>query len=121
MKKKLDPETAEGWGTNNQTWGFFSKEHYLSGTRERTGVFQVWANMGSHFKNCHKKSAKKSRAKSGPVPRAFLALFLARVPKNSAHFSEWTAEKSAKNERERKLKKRAHGMSVNNPIQIHLA
>ena len=36
------------------------KRRSFERTRERTGVFQVWANMGSHFKNCHKNSAKKS-------------------------------------------------------------
>ena len=71
--------------------------------------------MGSHFKNCHKNSTKKasvsnSAKKSRPVSGPFLSLKRARMPENSAHFSERTAEKSAKNERERKLKKkRAHG------------
>ena len=49
------------------------KSAILSRTRERTGVFQVWANMSSHFKNWHKKSAKNSkralkRTDQSPVP-----------------------------------------------------
>ena len=33
---------------------------------ERTDVFQVFKNVGPHFKNCQKKSAKESGPKSGP-------------------------------------------------------
>ena len=92
-----------------QTWGFRSKYRYfdsLSGTHERTSFYQVRANIGSHFKNCHKNihknincltywqkecskerarvrtqnSVKKSRSKSGPP---FLVLFWASAKKSA--------------------------------------
>ena len=62
--------------------------------------------------NEHEHSKNNAHAqKSRPVPGPFLGLKRACVPENSAHFSERTAEKSTKNEREQKLKNRAHGRS----------
>ena len=56
---RTGPRPGQDWALCNyyyyQTWGFRSKER----ESERIGVFQVFQNMGSHFKNCHKKSVRR--------------------------------------------------------------
>ena len=54
------------------------KSDILSGTHERTGFFQVRANMSSHFKIAKRSSSFSAlfrKKKSGPVPGIILLLF----------------------------------------------
>ena len=37
---------------------------------ERTSVFQVFENMGFHFKNCHKSALKRGRIQKSTLKRA---------------------------------------------------
>ena len=59
---------------------FHSKYVFLSGTHERTGFFQVRANMGSNFKIVKKSGSfsaliSKKTNKSGPVLGLILVFF----------------------------------------------